>query len=154
MCYKSDICWIKVNKLRANILWQTGRCKTQPVCLRLQNTRYHCSDCVELDPAAHNRFLHCVNNKEEENSWRFYQGKLQKTIYIGIRQSVQFSYYSTFLTSAVKRLIASKINIFLCIIYVCVLCIFIMHIQIHTHTLCILKIFTCLYLYSYNLYYK
>uniref|UniRef100_A0A671PA60 Zinc finger protein 341-like n=1 Tax=Sinocyclocheilus anshuiensis TaxID=1608454 RepID=A0A671PA60_9TELE len=33
-------------------------------------------------------------------------------------------------------------------------CIFSMYIKRHTHTVYILKIFTCIYLYSYNLYYK
>ncbi len=41
---------------------------------------------------------------------------------------------------AVKRLIASKIKVFIYIIYVCERCIFIMYIPIHTHTVYILKI--------------
>ncbi len=43
--------------------------------------------------------------------------------------------------SAVKQLIVSKIKVFAYIIYVRVLCIFIMYIQIHTHAcMCLRKI--------------
>ncbi len=47
---------------------------------------------------------------------------------------------------AVHRLIASKIQVFVYIIYVCLLCIFIMYI-IRTDTVYILKIFTCIFMY-------
>ncbi len=60
-------------------------------------------------------------------------------------------YYSVKNNNAVKRLIASKIQVFVYIIHMCVLCVFIIYIQIYTHTVYILKIFPCIYLY--NLYY-
>ncbi len=49
-----------------------------------------------------------------------------------------------------SRLIASKINIFFCIIYMRVLCIFIMYRKIHTHT-CIYFRKIC-YVYIFNIF--
>ncbi len=52
---------------------------------------------------------------------------------------------------AVKQLIASKIKVFVYIIYVCVLCIFIIYIKIQTHA-CIYLNMSCLYIkYIYNI---
>ncbi len=47
--------------------------------------------------------------------------------------------------SAVKRLIAHKIKVFVCIIYVCVCSVYMYCVYINTHTH--IQIFTCLYLY-------
>ncbi len=55
-------------------------------------------------------------------------------------------------SSAVKRLIASKIKVFVYIIYVCTVYIYYVYINTHTHTVYILRIFTCIYLYY--LYYR
>ncbi len=41
-----------------------------------------------------------------------------------------------------------------CVHNICVFCVYLLCIYKNTHTVYILKIFTCLYLYSYNLYYK
>ncbi len=54
--------------------------------------------------------------------------------------------------SAFKQLVASKINVFIYILYVCILCIFIMCIYNYTHTVYIWNIFTFIYVYLYNLY--
>ncbi len=45
------------------------------------------------------------------------------------------------LNSADKRLIRSKIKVLVCIIYACVLSLFIIYIQVHTHTVYILLYF-------------
>ncbi len=52
------------------------------------------------------------------------------------------------ITSTVKRLITSKIKVSVYIIYMCVLCIFIMSIKTHTYSIC----FENIYMYIHIIY--